>query len=279
MKSPQFSLHAQMEEGHWWFRGRRTIALELIRHVLPASQGEIVVDIGCGTGGNIAALGQDYSCIGMDSSLQALELAKDRFPKTQFIHGSSLSDLGQMRKEVSLFLMMDVLEHVRDDFLLLSEALGAAKPGAYFLLTVPADMALWSEHDVSFGHYRRYDMERLKRLWAGLPVSVPLVSYYNSRLYPIIRFIRTFNRLRGSTNGMAGTDFRMPSPPVNRMLESIFSSEAKVLVDTLLGRRRQGFSYGVSLMALLQREPGEISPQTKPSDVPPDPHHPQEQHG
>ena len=40
---------------------------------------------------------------------------------------------------------------------MLSGLLAAAAPGAYFLLTVPADESLWSEHDESFGHYRRYD--------------------------------------------------------------------------------------------------------------------------
>ena len=45
---------------------------------------------------------------------------------------------------------------------MLSELLAAASPGCYFLLTVPADPSLWSEHDESFGHYRRYDRARLE---------------------------------------------------------------------------------------------------------------------
>ena len=67
---------------------------------------------------------------------------------------------------------------------LFSELLAAARPGTYFLLTVPADQGLWSEHDKSFGHYRRYDLHRFEQIWQGLPVTPLLASYYNTRLYP-----------------------------------------------------------------------------------------------
>ena len=112
-------------------------------------------------------------------------------------------------------LLTDVLEHVADDFALFSELLAATTPGTYFLITVPADPDLWSEHDESFGHYRRYDAARFEQIWQGLAVQPVFTSYFNSRLYGIVKTIRGLNRWRGHAGGAAGTDFAMPNPAVN----------------------------------------------------------------
>lgn len=210
MKSAQFKLHASIEETHWWFLGRRHIMREVVRQALPQAKNHLVVDVGCGTGGNLAALMPDYACAGIDMSPEAVQLARTRFPQAQFVCGSIPDDLKDLRDHASLFLLMDVLEHVPDDFLLLSTLFSMMRPGAYVFITVPAHMALWTQHDVSFGHYRRYDAERLRQVWAGLPVTTCLLSYYNARLYPIVKAVRMVNRLRGRTDGMAGTDFIVP---------------------------------------------------------------------
>ena len=165
-------------------------------------------------------------------------------------------DLGELAGQARLFLLTDVLEHVADDYAMLSELLAAASPGCYFLLTVPADESLWSEHDESFGHYRRYDRARLEGVWAGLPVTTLLVSYFNSRLLPVVRLVRAWNRRRGQAAGRAGTDFWLPSPPVNRLLTATFAGEATRLVAALHGQKR-GYRAGASLVALLRREPGQ----------------------
>jgi hypothetical protein len=161
---------------------------------------------------------------------------------------------------------MDVLEHTPDDFDFFSSLLAVTRPGAHLLVTVPAMQCLWSRHDVSFGHYRRYDRDRLVRVWSDLPVEMLLVSYFNSRLYPLIRIIRAFNRWTDRTSGVEGTDFRIPAPPLNNLLKAILGSEARVLVDLLEGRRREGFSRGASLIALLRRKEGPVIPRKRPQD-------------
>lgn len=270
MQSAQFELHAQIEERHWWFVARRQIMQSLVEHVLPPDGKSTIVDVGCGTGGNLATLEDSYKCIGIDTSADAIALARQKFPRVSFIQGFAPQDLGDVAAEAKLFLLMDVLEHVEDDFALLSNLFAAASPGAYFLVTVPADMALWSPHDVAFGHYRRYDQQRFERVWQDLPARPLAVSYYNSRLYPVVRAIRAKNRLLRKSQGEAGTDFTIPSPKVNKALERLFAGESKRLVQLLRGKKKRGYRRGVSLVALLQREAGEVSPLQKPDDIQPD---------
>ena len=256
MQTEQITLHSQMEENHWWFVGRRRIATALIHHLLPASQGKTIVDIGCGTGGNIASLTPDYQCVGLDPSEEAIRLAQQRFPALSFVHGPIPSALAPIAPHAHLLLLMDVLEHVQDDSQLLSGIIQWMSPGSLLLITVPADMTLWSPHDVSFGHFRRYDRDGLERVWAHLPVTPLLISYYNTLLYPIIRWIRTRNRQRHQSYGDSGTDFRIPPAPVNRLLTALFASEAPALVRQLKERRAPSIPRGVSLLAVLQRENG-----------------------
>lgn len=267
MQSAQFQLHAQIEEQHWWFVARRRILADVIQAVLPPSRQTTIVDVGCGTGANLAHLAADYECVGIDTSADAIRLAQARFPGVQFIRGFAPRDLGTIVERTRLVLLTDVLEHVPDDFALFSELLAATQPGAYFLVTVPADLSLWSEHDEAFGHYRRYDADRFAAIWNGLPVRPVFVSHFNTRLYPVVKAIRSWNRLRGKSTGEAGTDFRMPSPKINRALAQVFAGESERLVRMAGGQVDSPYRRGVSLMALLKREAGPVEVRHKPANV------------
>jgi SAM-dependent methyltransferase len=253
MQTAQFQLHAEIEQKHWWFVARRQILRQIVAEILPPSRATVILDVGCGTGGNIADLAADYSCVGIDTSAEAIQLAKKRFPDVQFICGTAPADVADILPQVRLILLMDVLEHVADDKALLANLVLAAEPGTYFLITVPADRKLWSGHDVAFGHFRRYEAVALEELWANLPVSPMLVSHFNSRLYPLVKMARFMSRRRGKTGGAAGTDFRLPGSIVNRTLARAFAGESRQLIATL-GKHGAGYRKGVSLLAVLQRQ-------------------------
>jgi SAM-dependent methyltransferase len=265
MQHEQFQLHADIEDRHWWFVGRRRILGRLVGELLSPSPETLIVDVGCGTGGNIAALADRYRCIGIDTSADAVELAKGRFPQVAFIAGRAPGDMGALAKQARIVLLSDVLEHVEEDRAMFAELVAAASPGCYFLLTVPADPSLWSQHDESFGHHRRYDVARFAEVWADLPVVPLLVSYFNSRLLPVVRLVRTWNRRRGHAAGRVGTDFWLPNPIVNAILTGILAGEARRLVPALqkgmaaetgvpAGKLSPGaYSAGASLIAVLRR--------------------------
>ncbi|MCA9100446.1 MAG: class I SAM-dependent methyltransferase [Planctomycetales bacterium] len=274
MDTAQFELHADVEDRHWWFTARREILCRLVRALAPANEDRTVVDVGCGTGANLAALADAYRCVGIDTSEDGIRLARQRFPHVEFLQGFAPQGLGDVIRNVDVMLLTDVLEHVPDDFRLLSELLAALPVGAYLVATVPANEALWSPHDEAFGHYRRYDLPRFRRVWQGLPVAELLASAYNARLYPVVKAIRGLNRLRGASHGAEGTDFRLPAAPVNNFLRRTFAGEADVLLERLDRRRSHGYSQGVSLIAVLRREAGPLVPRNRPSDVAADRHQP-----
>jgi SAM-dependent methyltransferase len=246
-----FAIHAELEPRHWWFRARRSIVRQLIEELVPPRTGALVADAGCGTGGTLGALSDAYRCVGVDPTPEAIALAHKHFPGIDFRTGFAPDDLSDVVGDVKVVTMLDVLEHVKDDAGLLASMVRSLRPGAFLVLTVPADMRLWSPSDVVYGHHRRYDRAGFERLWADLPVRARLVSHFNSRLYPLVRAARLASRLRGKTTGHAGTDLALPPAPANYALERIFASEATALRETLAGRH-PGFTYGVSLIAVLE---------------------------
>jgi len=273
MQSDQFQLHADIEDRHWWFCGRRRIVRRLLAEIAEPNTGRRIVDVGCGTGANIASLADAYVCHGIDPSAEGIRLARERFPAVQFTCGVAPDAFGPDERSADVMLAMDVMEHVGDDFLFASSLLSVLEPGRHLLVTVPADETLWSPHDVNFGHYRRYSRARFERVWMGLPVTPLLVSHYMARLLPVVRTVRAVNRRRGRAAGTAGTDFAMPPAWINRGLEATFAGEGARLVESMRNPAR-AYRKGVSLMAILRREPGLIEPRSRPADVPTDIHDP-----
>lgn len=256
MKTEQFALHAKIEDTQWWFAGRRAIITSVVREITSGTTKATIVDVGCGTGGNLSDLADDHNCVGIDSSGEAIEFAKKRLPDVRFICGDFPDDLDAIKDDADVFMLLDVLEHIERDRESFHNLFGVVRDGGHVVLTVPALMSLWSPHDENYGHFRRYEPEQLKTLWEGLPVTVRLFSFFNAYLYPVVNAVRAFNRWRGHEWGEAGTDLSIPPWPVNGLLTSFFAREARVLVDVLSGRRKKGFARGVSLMAVLRKEKG-----------------------
>lgn len=263
MNAEVMRLHADHERRHWWFMARRRIVTALVRELVPPSRDRLIADIGCGTGGTVVALAREYDCIGIDTSPDAIEIARTAFPECNFLLGDVPDGLGEAVGRADLFLLMDVLEHVRDDVALFSGLMAAAKPGALALITVPADPRLWSSHDLAHMHYRRYTPELLEGLWAELPVTSLLLARLNTRLYPLVRLARALGRVGARAAGPAGTDLSLPPAPLNRLLTAVFAGESATLLRRLRAGAVAPDGRGVSLLAVVRREAGTLQPRTR----------------
>jgi SAM-dependent methyltransferase len=190
---------------------------------------------------------------GLDLDPLAIELARERFPELEFTRASVFDPFArELIRESDLVVSSDVMEHVEDDRAFLAGILEAMSPGARLLVTVPAHPGLWSQHDVSLGHFRRYLPDTLRAVWAGQPVEEEFLSFFNSRLFPLARAERVATRLRGTTRGAHQTDLTLPPGPINRLLARVFSGEAGRLLRAYGGRGR-AFRNGLSMLAVLRR--------------------------
>ena len=115
------------------------------------------------------------------------------------------------------------------------------RPGGAIVLTVPAFPFLWSNHDVSHHHFRRYTRESLRASAEKAGLKVSYSSYYNFFLFPVAVAARTVKRLTGRKT----PDDALPGPLANGALRRVFGFERH-----LLGRL--SLPFGLSLVAVLE---------------------------
>jgi SAM-dependent methyltransferase len=213
----------EMEDRHWWFRGRRAVIWSLMRRAgLPPAPR--ILDAGCGTGRNLVEFGRLGEAEGVDASEDAVAFCRRR--GLDGVRRALLDELPYDDGRFGLILATDVIEHLDDDRRALAELRRVAGTGARLVLTVPAYSWLWSEHDVSMHHRRRYTLGRLQRR-VGEAGWRPLVrSYFFSVLLPAVAVVRTVRRL---APGRRRSDLTLAPAALGRALELPVLAEAKLI--------------------------------------------------
>ncbi|TDF66509.1 bifunctional 2-polyprenyl-6-hydroxyphenol methylase/3-demethylubiquinol 3-O-methyltransferase UbiG [Cupriavidus sp. L7L] len=233
---------ADTEASHWWFRGRRDI-LSTILTGMELPHKASILEIGAGTGGNLAMLARfgNVSAVEMDGT--ALRLARAKSHGAFDIRsGRCPDDMPFADHSFDLVCLLDCLEHIADDAGSLVCAGRLLKPGGAVLLTVPAYQWLWSRHDEFLHHQRRYSRHSLQALVARCGLRLDRISYFNTLLSPLAMAARVSDRLRGSDKAIGAG---LPSPPVNGILHALFRTERHWLA-------RGTLPFGISLMAIVR---------------------------
>lgn len=241
MEAQVYERMAELDSDHWWFVARRQILESVIRRVVRPPEDARILEIGCGTGHNLAMLGKFGSVEATELDDAARALASKRLGRS--IEPVALPDLSAWPAEhFDLVALLDVLEHVPDDRSALAAIHGRLKPGGKLLVTVPGNPWMWTAHDEAHHHHRRYRKSGLAQAAREAGYEIDLLSPFNSLLFPVIAAAR----LAGKLTGRESADDAMPPRPVNALLRSLFGLES-----ALVGR--VPLPVGVSLLAVLRR--------------------------
>jgi SAM-dependent methyltransferase len=243
MNSNEYSKMYELEDRYWWFIGRRKLVKWLLREHNPNGKESLLLDLGCGTGSNLASF-VEFKTIGSDNSQAALEFSRER--KLDGLFSSAADAIALQNETVDLVTALDVLEHVREDVTALKEINRILTPGGKLVMTVPAYGFLWSEHDEALHHYRRYAARELRAKLTAAGFEVERSTYFITALFFPILFFRLWQGLR-RTSIEASVSYRLPPPWINRMLVSFLDIERYVLDHFNL-------PFGVSLI-IVGRKP------------------------
>jgi SAM-dependent methyltransferase len=236
-----------VDEHHWWYRGRRRIIrAELEQLPLPARAR--VLDAGCGSGRTLEELRDLGEVSGIELSPDAAAVARSR--GNFDVRTGRLEQLPWDDATFDLITCLDVIEHTPDDRLTLSELRRVCAPGGWLLVTVPAYQALWSQHDEANHHYRRYERRTLRAAVLASGWQLERMTSFNSLLLApaaAVRIVR--RRWARQSDGDYTPDLELGPAWLNGVLERPLRIEARWLA------RGHRLPAGLSLMALL-RNPG-----------------------
>jgi SAM-dependent methyltransferase len=221
-----------LEDRHWWYAERRSIIERAIRGIEPRG---VALDVGAAAGGNTRVLrGAGWRCIALEMGETGVELARAR--GLSVLRGDAIR-LPVRDGSLGLVVAFDVLEHIDDHEAAAAELFRGLMPGGRLLVAVPADMRLWSAHDVAVDHVRRYEREELRALIESAGFVEVSVKSWNVLLRPVV----VLRRKRAS-----GSDLEEPGRIANAALRTVVRFERVLPVDKV---------SGVSLM-LSARKPG-----------------------
>lgn len=150
----------------------------------PVTAEDVVVDVGCGDGGNLSFCSAQGACvIGIDLDSDALGVAEERVAanasgETKFMVAPA-EHLPLPDAVASRVICTEVLEHVDDPAVVMAELFRVGRPGALYLITVPDALQERMQQNVAApeyfafpNHIRIIERDELPRLVrdAGLEV-------------------------------------------------------------------------------------------------------------
>ncbi len=225
MDSSDIQRIADLEDHHWWFQERRAVLARWLRGLARAGTTPgTALDIGAAAGGNTRVLRRHgWRPIALEYSADGARVARSR--GLSVVRGDA-TNLPAGPGSVDLVTAFDVIEHIEDDYLAAAEIRRVLRPGGTLLVTVPADMRLWSAHDVTAHHFRRYDRDGLRRVITKAGLCVDELWSWNVLLRPAVALTR---------RRVSGSQLAPVSPVLNAALRAAVVAERVLPVRSLPG--------------------------------------------
>lgn len=210
---------------------RQTIIEHLKEHV---AGGSSILDVGCGLGDLLAHLPDEYQIAGVDFSNANVAYTSKRIGARGPVRQASIYALPYPDSHFDVVVCLEVIEHIENDGLAVSELHRVTKPGGLLIASVPYTY-YWPDYLKLIGHYRHYDRASFEALLHahGFAVTDFLPNYprwhqaYTRRFALARALSATVGRLTGNRSVF---DFRFRRAA--RPILSVFEQRLRPLLDS-----------------------------------------------
>lgn len=235
MNPNEYAAMASVESSHWWFEGTRRCFETVMRRavVFEEFKNRPAIDVGCGTGGNLKWLQQQFQSNllwGFDASDVAVEYASKQNPDAS-VWAQDLSRAEDLSSEIQPHLVVcsDVLYCIDRSagtrgLKVLCDRL---PPQGCLLLHLPACQWLYSEHDAAVGTLQRYTKRDVVGILQELGLKVELITYRMFLLFPLVVLRRLKSILLGVNKDVsaAHSELVLPHRLINWFLGRVVAIE------------------------------------------------------
>lgn len=239
-----YSIAADVEDVHWWFRGRRMVLKSVLnKYAQKFKPTKDILEIGCGSGGNLKLL----SGYGRVSAIEVDDAARKRAEGrgiAQIEKGYLPDSLPFDNKMFDIIAAFDVIEHVENDLKSIQAIHARLKPQGLVILTVPAYKRLWSRHDELSHHKRRYRSAEILSILETAGFKVLYKSYFNTLLFPLALLNILITKTFKSDPYLA---LKLPPSIINSIFTRAFSFEGRIL-------SRFSLPFGMSILVCAQHK-------------------------
>ncbi len=244
MQQHTYAIMNRVEDSHWWYVGRRAILESFLEGIIQNPKSKIqnpkILDVGCGTGGNLEMLEKFGAAEGVDVSAAALEFCKSKGLK---VHKGLAENLPFEDESFDLVTALDVVEHLDDDIVGLKEMNRVLKKDGRTLIFVPAFMWLWGVQDDVSNHRIRYTKKQIVERLETAGFEIERATYANWTFFAPILGGRTLMRITGIK---PESENNVNVSALNGIFEKIFSSER-------LWLKNFNFPFGVSIVIVAKK--------------------------
>lgn len=245
MERSYYRLYYQLERNHWWFVVRSSLIRQCLDIHLSGKKNLHILNVGTATGATSKMLESYGEVVSSEYDHETCVFLREELGME--VTEASVTELPFEDETFDLVCAFDVIEHVEDDNRAVQEMKRVCKKGGYLAITVPADMALWSQHDVINHHFRRYELKGIQTLVRKAELRMVYESYFNTLLYPPVLLVRKCKKAFGSKEKPV-SDFDIKLPEwINAAFKQVFSLE-----KLWFGRKKMPF--GVSILWLGKKE-------------------------
>lgn len=242
MNTVEYARMAERERTYWWHAGRLSVIDTWLAKWVVQGKNATILNVGCGTGGTLPVLEKYGQVENIDVSDEAIKFMKDAGYKVKKVTDHTLP---YKDNSFDVVVAFDVLEHIERHEEALKEWNRVLRTGGTILFTVPAYQWLWSDHDTSLHHYRRYTKKLIRSITPpGSHISRS--SYFIVFSLPLVVGFRYINKILGRQSDSETSYVNVP-PIVNSLFTGLLNFEAKF-------HKFISFPFGTSVITAIRKK-------------------------
>ncbi len=231
----------------FWYKSRNRIIEYLISSVFKKNKYKSFLEIGCGNGFVLQHLSKSFLSIsfsGCDIYIEALKYCRSNNDNDTelFQYNVFKNNLDLKYDCIGLF---DVIEHIENDNTVLQNVGHLLNPGGSIMITIPADMRLWSNNDVVNKHKRRYNITSISKLLSDNGFEVTYSNYFVFWLFPVLWLKAKIQKYSTKKNDFSTYSTEDIAKQLNLKINPILNFMFYQIMKLELFWIKQGFKFSI----------------------------------